>query len=49
MFLQVVLRLPRKGLELLDVQVDVAIFKGQLLYAFPRFGISLGVKEPMFE
>jgi hypothetical protein len=49
MLLEIVLRFPRQGLELLNVQVDVAIFEGQLFYAFPSFGISLGVKEPVFE
>jgi hypothetical protein len=49
MFLEIVLRFPHQGLELLNVQVDVAIFEGQLFYAFPGFGISLGVKEPVFE
>jgi hypothetical protein len=49
MFLQVILRFPHKGLELLDVQVNVAIFEGQLFNAFPSFGISLGVEEPMFK
>jgi hypothetical protein len=49
MLLEVVLRFSRKRLELLDVQVNVAILEGQLFYAFPSFGVSLGVKEPMFE
>jgi hypothetical protein len=48
-FLQVILRFPHKGLEFLDVQVDIAIFEGQLFNAFPSLGISLGVKESMFE
>jgi hypothetical protein len=43
MLLQVVLRFLRKGLELLDVQVNVAVFEGQLFDAFPGFGVPLSV------
>jgi hypothetical protein len=49
MFLEIVLRFPRQGLELLNVQVDISIFEGQLLYAFPGFGVLLRVEEPMLE